>query len=229
MRSNYLLALALVLPSIGYAANNLDTLEKKASYSIGVDFLSRMKSQGAQLDVNSLIQGLKDGEAGNKTALTADEMTQALKDFQAKVASEKTEKQNKIAADNLATGKAFLGANAKKEGVITTKSGLQYKVIKAGEGAMPTADDTVVTHYKGTLIDGQEFDNSYKRKQPATFPVNGVIKGWTEALQLMKVGAKWQLFIPSEIAYGESKRGKIIQANSTLVFDIELLEIKAAK
>jgi len=138
-------------------------------------------------------------------------------------------KLNSTATLNLDAGKAFLAKNAKLDGVVTTKSGLQYKVLKEGTGATPKAEDTVVTHYEGRLIDGRVFDSSYKRNEPATFPVKGVIKGWTEALQLMKVGAKWQLYIPSDIAYGASKRSELIQANSTLVFDIELLEIKAAK
>ena len=127
---------------------------------------------------------------------------------------------------NLKEGKAFLEKNSKKKGVITTKSGLQYKIIKAGTGAKPKLGDKVTTHYKGTLINGQVFDSSYKRNAPATFPVNGVIKGWIEALQLMKVGAKWQLYIPSNLAYGSSGAGATIKANATLIFDIELLEIK---
>ena len=127
---------------------------------------------------------------------------------------------------NLKEGKAFLEKNAKKKGVITTKSGLQYKIIKAGTGAKPKLGDKVTTHYKGTLINGQVFDSSYKRNAPATFPVNGVIKGWIEALQLMKVGAKWQLYIPSNLAYGSTGAGAKIKANAALIFDIELLEIK---
>ena len=235
MRSTYLMAIALALPalalpSITNASNHdLKTLDQKASYSIGVNFINRMSAQGIELDLNSLTHGIKDASKGNETALTNEEMAQALKEFQEKINNAKLEEQNKIANVNLEIGKSFLEDNATMDGVITTKSGLQYKVVKEGDGATPTADDTVVTHYEGRLVDGRVFDSSYKRNQPATFPVKGVIKGWTEALQLMKVGSKWQLFIPSDLAYGASKRGELIQPNSTLVFDIELLEIKSAK
>lgn len=235
MRSIYLLALAFTLPSASCTANqdlsakDLDTVEKKASYSIGVDFIARMNQQGASMDVNALIQGLKDATDGKKSLLSDTEMTQAKKEFQQQIQAALIEKQQAAGTKNLAAGKAFLDDNAKKEGVTTTKSGLQYKVITAGKGAKPKVDDTVVTHYEGRLITGEVFDSSYKRNQPATFPVKGVIKGWTEALQIMPVGSKWQLFIPSDIAYGASQRGQFIQPNSTLVFDIELLEIKSSK
>ena len=131
-----------------------------------------------------------------------------------------------IGEKNLTEGKAFLEENAKDPDVITTESGLQYKIITTGDGKQPKATDTVTTHYKGTLIDGREFDSSYTRDQPASFPVSGVIKGWTEALQLMHVGDKWQLFVPSDLAYGPNKRSELIEANSTLIFEIELLDIK---
>ena len=230
MRSTYLIALAFALPSITYAANQgLNTLEKKASYSIGVGFIKQMKAQNAKLDLDALIHGLKDASKGKKPALSDAEMLQARQDFQKQIQAALTAKQKTIASTNLNAGNAFLKANANKKGVITTKSGLQYKVLKKGKGQSPKLDDTVVTHYKGSLITGEVFDSSYKRNQPATFPVKGVIKGWTEALQLMQVGAKWQLFIPANIAYGASQRGQLIQPNSTLVFDIELLEIKPAK
>ncbi|MCK5002023.1 MAG: FKBP-type peptidyl-prolyl cis-trans isomerase [Gammaproteobacteria bacterium] len=230
MRSSYLLALAFVLPIISCAADHsLDTLEKKASYSIGVDFINRMQAQNAEIDVDAFIRGISDASSGKETAMTQPEMTQTIKDFQQHVTELRQAKQKELASKNIEAGKAFLATNASNEGVITTESGLQYKIIKEGTGDSPKLEDTVVTNYEGRLIDGQVFDSSYKRKQPATFPVKGVIKGWTEALQLMKTGAKWQLFVPADIAYGASQRGKLIQANSTLIFDIELLEIKAAK
>ncbi len=230
MRSTYLLALAFALPTISCAGDHsLDTLEKKASYSIGVDFINRMQAQNAEINVDAFIRGLNDATAGNETALTQAEMTQAIKDFQQHVTNIRQAKQKELAAQNIEAGKAFLAANASKEGVITTKSGLQYKVLKEGKGDSPKPEDTVVTNYEGRLIDGQVFDSSYKRNQPATFPVKGVIKGWTEALQLMQVGAKWQLFVPADMAYGASQRGQFIKPNSTLIFDIELLEIKPAK
>lgn len=231
MRSPYLIALLLTLPVIANCSKNveLNTLEKKASYSIGVDFVTRMNDQGAELDIDALIFGLKDASAGNKSALTDQEMMQAKQEFQKNIQTALMEKQKVQAAENIKAGTDFLKANASKEGVITTKSGLQYKVITKGKGAKPKLDDTVVTNYEGRLITGEVFDSSYKRNQPATFPVKGVIKGWTEALQLMQVGAKWQLFVPADIAYGASQRGPLILPNSTLIFDIELLEIKAAK
>ena len=235
MRSNHLLALALTLPSlamssiVGASNHDLKTLEQKASYSIGVNFIQRMAAQGITLDVDAMTHGLKDASAGNKTALSAEVMADSMKAFMEKLKNDAAEKQKKAAQVNIEAGKAFLKDNATKEGVVTTKSGLQYKIIKEGNGATPTLNDTVVTHYKGNVISGEVFDSSYKRGTPATFPVKGVIKGWTEALQLMKVGDKWQLFIPSDLAYGGSAKGEVIGANSTLIFDIELLEIKSAK
>ena len=227
MRFQYLIAIALATPLTTIAADNsLNTLEKKASYSFGVDFANSLKQQGVELDIGALTRGIKDAADGKDLAMQPGDMNQAKAEFQQQLRAELLRKQNEIGEKNLAEGKAFLAENAKKEGVVTTSSGLQYKILKKGDGATPKLDDTVVTHYKGTLIDGREFDSSYKRKQPATFPVKGVIKGWTEALQLMKAGAKWQLFIPSDIAYGATKRSELIQPNSTLVFELELLEVK---
>ena len=230
MRYFYLLPLAFALSSNAIASNhNLDTLEKKASYSIGVNFIARMAAQGVKLDIDALIHGVKDAAADRKPALNAEAMADSMKSYLQKLKAEDAEKQKSVAQANINAGKAFLKQNATKAGVITTKSGLQYKVIKKGYGATPILNDTVVTHYEGQVISGKVFDSSYKRGTPATFPVNGVIKGWTEALQLMNVGDKWQLFIPSNLAYGSSARGEVIEANSTLIFDIELLDIKAAK
>lgn len=234
MRSTHLLALTLpIISLLAIACEStpqpqqiqLDTVEKKASYSIGMNFVSRLKDEGADLDLDALIYGMRDAEAGNTPALSDEEMAQSVKDLQAQLQSDKLAALKALAEANIEAGKAFLEANAAKDGVITTDSGLQYKIINEGSGDSPTAEDTVVTHYEGRLIDGTVFDSSYERGQPATFPVNGVIKGWTEALQLMKVGAKWQLYVPAELAYGESQRGPHIQPNSTLIFDIELLEI----
>ena len=234
MRSTHLLALTLpVISLLAIACENtpqsqqiqLDTVEKKASYSIGMNFVSRLKDEGADLDLDALVLGMRDAEAGKTPALSEEEMAQSVKDLQAQLQSDKLAALKALAEANIEAGKAFLQTNAAKEGVITTDSGLQYKIITEGSGDSPTAEDTVVTHYEGRLIDGTVFDSSYERGQPATFPVNGVIKGWTEALQLMKVGAKWQLYVPAELAYGESQRGPHIQPNSTLIFDIELLDI----
>ncbi|NOQ88699.1 MAG: hypothetical protein GQ550_07220 [Gammaproteobacteria bacterium] len=204
----------------------LETLHQKASYSYGVDVASRLKQQGIDLDVNALNRGIADAYNGAELALDDEARLQAKTAFQAELRDSLMKKQAEASTANLAAGAAFLEANAKKPDVITTDSGLQYKILTTGDGKQPKDTDTVTTHYKGTLIDGREFDSSYKRDKPASFPVKGVIKGWTEALQLMHVGDKWQLFIPSELAYGATKRSELIEANSTLVFEIELLGIK---
>jgi FKBP-type peptidyl-prolyl cis-trans isomerase FklB len=155
-----------------------------------------------------------------------EDMQAVMQSFQQTVMEQQQAKRQQAAGANAEAGEAFLNENKTKEGVKTTESGLQYKVITEGTGATPTETDTVVTHYTGTLINGEVFDSSYKRNNPATFPVNGVIPGWTEALQMMKVGSKWKLFIPSELAYGEQGAGANIGPNEVLIFDIELLEIK---
>jgi FKBP-type peptidyl-prolyl cis-trans isomerase FklB len=223
----------IVISSALYACNNessdnqpLGTLEQKASYSFGVDVATRLKQQGIDLDIRALNQGITDAYTGSELALNDEDRLQAKTEFQTQLQEALIKKQASTAEENLATGKTFLAENAKKPGVVTTDSGLQYKILTTGDGKQPKDTDTVTTHYKGTLIDGREFDSSYKRDKPASFPVKGVIKGWTEALQLMHVGDKWQLFIPSELAYGATKRSELIEANSTLVFEIELLGIK---
>ena len=223
----------IVLSSGLYACNDgssktqpLESLQQKASYSYGVDVATRLKQQGIELDVNALNQGIADAYNGGELALSEEDRTQAKTDFQTELRNNLVKQQNDTSEKNLADGKAFLEENAKKPGVVTTDSGLQYKILTTGEGKQPKDSDTVTTHYKGTLIDGREFDSSYKRDKPASFPVKGVIKGWTEALQLMHVGDKWQLYIPSELAYGATKRSELIQANSSLIFELELLGIK---
>lgn len=204
----------------------LDSSEQKASYSYGVDVASRLRQQDINLDIVALNHGISDAYNDNELALTEEERLQAKTSFQEELRKSLMEKESEVATKNAAEGKAFLESNAKQEGVITTASGLQYKVLTKGDGKQPQATDTVTTHYKGTLIDGREFDSSYKRNAPASFPVQGVIKGWTEALQLMHVGDKWQLFIPADLAYGATKRSELIEANSTLIFELELLDIK---
>ena len=220
-----LIITTLMLASAGQAAE-LKTLEQQASYSYGIDIIKNLKAQGVEIDLDAFVQGMKDSQSGVKPALSAQEMRQAKAKYQLKARERRLAEAERIAEENKAKGEAFLAENAKKPGVVTTDSGLQYKIIKPGTGKTPTLNDTVVTHYRGTLIDGREFDSSYKRNQPATFPVKGVIKGWTEALQLMKEGAKWELYIPAELAYGKSRRSELIQPNSTLIFEIELLEVK---
>ncbi len=201
-----------------------DTKEK-ASYSIGVSIGKNFKNQGADLNLETVLQGMKDAVEGKKTLMTDQEIQETMMSFSAQMRAKAQEKQKEAGEKNRKEGEAFLAENKKKDGVKTTPSGLQYKVITMGTGTKPTTNDTVVTHYRGTLIDGTEFDSSYKRGEPATFPVTGVIKGWTEALQLMPVGSKWQLFIPSDLAYGPNGRPSI-PPSSTLLFDLELISIK---
>ena len=204
----------------------LKTDKDKVSYSIGLDIGTNFKRQSVDLDSKALAAGIADGLSGGKPLLTEDEVRKVLAQFQQQMAAKAQQAAQQLAEKNQKAGEAFLAENKKKKGVITLPSGLQYQVIKEGTGKIPKATDTVTTHYRGTLIDGTEFDSSYKRGEPASFQVNGVIKGWTEALQLMKVGSKWQLFIPSNLAYGPQGAGQVIGPNATLIFEIELLSIK---
>jgi len=207
-------------------AIKLDTQTNKASYSIGLQFGSQIAKIKDMVNEEAIIKGFNDSLAGKDPQLTPEEMQTAMQAFQKTMAEKQKAKQMELAKTGKAEGDKFLLENKAKEGIKVTESGLQYKVLTEGKGATPAATDTVVTHYTGTTIDGKVFDSSVKRNAPATFPVNGVIKGWTEALQLMKVGAKWQLFIPSELAYGERGAGANIGPNQVLIFEIELLEIK---
>lgn len=199
---------------------------EKLSYSIGMDIGGNLKRGSVEVDPDMLAKGLKDSYGGGKTLLTEDEARQAIMTFQKALMAKKAETVQKLSEKNKADGEKFLAENAKKEGVKTRPSGLQYKEITPGKGKSPKTTDTVTTQYKGTLIDGTEFDSSYKRGQPATFQVSGVIPGWTEALQLMKEGAKWQLFVPSNLAYGEQGAGREIGPSATLVFEVELISVK---
>jgi FKBP-type peptidyl-prolyl cis-trans isomerase FklB len=202
---------------------------EKVSYIIGTQIAGNLKKAEIDVNLESLMQGLKDALEGTKLEISQAEMTKIYTAWQQKMRAKQAAKQAEEATKNLAAGTAYLEANKAKEGVKVLPSGLQYKVITEGTGNTPTGDDKVKTHYRGTLIDGTEFDSSYKRNQPAEFPVKGVIKGWTEALQLMKEGGKWELYIPADLAYGQRGRPGI-PANSTLVFEIELIEIvKAAE
>ncbi len=196
------------------------------SYAIGLDMGGSFRSSSTSLNIESLVAGLQDGLGGAKPKYDQATCGKALQQLQMLMRDKAMAQQQTAGAENQKLGEAFLAANKTKEGVIVTKSGLQYKVIKAGTGATPGLNDTVSCNYRGTLIDGTEFDASAKHGGPASFPVSGVIGGWTEALQLMKVGDKWQLYIPAELAYGNNPPGPPIQAGSTLVFDIELLGIQ---
>jgi len=195
----------------------------KVSYSIGLNIGFNLKKQNVSINPDTFVLGLKDALAG-KPQMTDEQVKETMTAFE----KEMIDKQKAAGVKNGADGEKFLAENKKKEGVKATASGLQYKVVKEGTGAQPKEKDTVMANYRGTLIDGTEFDSSYKRGQPATFPVSGVIKGWTEALQMMKVGSKYQLFIPAKLAYGERAIGPDIGPNSTLIFEVELLDVKPA-
>src|SRR5258708_28052441 len=213
------------------AAPALTTRTQKFSYALGMNIGTglgaNLKKQSVEVDSNLVSQGLKDAMSGGKTRLTEEEAKAVLTEVQAEVNKQREEKAKQAAATNKTEGETFLAVNKEKEGVVTLPSGLQYKVLTAGTGPKPTATDSVKCNYKGTLINGTEFDSSYKRGQPATFGVGQVIKGWTEALQLMPVGSKWQLFIPSDLAYGaQGAGGGQIGPNATLIFEVELLSIE---
>jgi len=202
------------------------TPKEKQSYSIGADIGNKLKSQSIDVDPDAFAQGLKDAISGNKLLMTEQEIKESLSSLQKEMMEKQAERTKQLSEKNKKEGDAFLAENKKKEGVKTLPSGLQYKVITEGTGKTPKAEDTVITNYRGTLIDGTEFDSSYKRGQPATFPVKGVIPGWTEALQLMKEGSKWELFIPASLAYGERGAGNLIGPYTTLIFEIELISVK---
>jgi FKBP-type peptidyl-prolyl cis-trans isomerase len=207
----------------------LKTQKEKVSYAIGMNMGKSMQRQSVQVDPNILARGLKDALAGGKTLMTDEEAKATMTQFQTEMRKAQEEKMQQASMANKKEGTAFLEANKTKEGVKVLPSGLQYKVLKEGTGPKPSAADTVVCNYRGTLIDGKEFDSSYKRGEPATFPVNGVIKGWTEALQLMPVGSKWQLFLPADLAYGDRGAGADIGPGATLIFEVELMSIQPAK
>ncbi|MFY9845587.1 MAG: FKBP-type peptidyl-prolyl cis-trans isomerase [Terriglobales bacterium] len=204
----------------------LTTQKEKFSYALGMGLGANLKKQGVEADPALISQGYKDETTGGKTRLTEEEAQAVVNEVQTQVRKQMQEKMQEAAAKNNKEGEAFLAANKSKEGVVTLPSGLQYKILTAGTGPKPTATDSVVCNYQGSFVNGTIFDSSYKRGQPATFGVGQVIKGWTEALQLMPVGSKWQLFIPSSLAYGErgEPRGGI-EPNETLIFDVELISI----
>jgi FKBP-type peptidyl-prolyl cis-trans isomerase FklB len=208
----------------------LKTQKDKASYAVGLGLGKSLKRDGVDVDPAIVSRGLRDALAGGKTLLTDDEVKTTMTAVQADVRKRQEAKLQVAGETNKQEGEAFLAANKTQEGVVALPSGLQYKILKEGTGPKPTATDSVVCNYRGTLLNNTEFDSSYKRGQPIALPVNGVIKGWTEALQLMPVGSKWQLFVPSELAYGArgaGGAGGAIGPNATLVFEIELLSIQA--
>lgn len=208
------------------AAPALTTKKDKISYAIGADLGKKLKTSSIDVDPNILTRALKDTLTGAKVDMTDDEIRATLTDLTKDLQQKQVAAAKEASEKNRKAGEEFLAANKSKEGVMALPDGLQYKILTPGNGPKPTASDTVVCNYKGTLIDGKEFDSSYKRGQPATFPVSGVIKGWTEALQMMPVGSKWQLFIPPDLAYGDRQAGADITPGSTLVFEVELMSIQ---
>ncbi len=227
--------LAVFLVTVGCTAEEkkaevkkaeLSSPKDKVSYGIGMNIGRNFSRQEFDVNPDILAQGIKDVLAGGPTLMTEEEAQTTLVNFQQEMAAKHQAKMTELAEKNKAAGEAFMAENAKKEGVVTLPSGLQYKVLVEGTGKTPGQDDTVTVNYRGALIDGKEFDSSYKRGEPATFPLAGVIPGWTEALQLMKEGSKWQLFIPSALAYGEGGAGPDITPNSSLIFEVELISIQ---
>ena len=210
----------VIMGFLSLNAQILETEMEKVSYSLGVSVANSVKAQGLQsIDAKAVGKAFEDVFEGKELVISEEEANVILQEYFQKLA-------NKALEENQAAGKEFLLENAKRDGVVTTASGLQYEVLAQGSGASPKATDEVTVHYHGTLTDGRVFDSSVERGQPATFPVNGVIPGWIEALQLMNVGSKYKLFIPSDLAYGERGAGQMIGPNSTLIFEVELISIK---
>jgi FKBP-type peptidyl-prolyl cis-trans isomerase len=207
------------------AEATLETAEQRLSYGIAFGLGQRMHADAVPMNIDSFVLGLRDGMAGDEPRMTQDEMAAEVQAYQEKAQTEQQAVQAVAAEANIAAGAEYLANNATQEGVVVTESGLQYQVVEAGEGAIPGPEDTVEVHYRGTLIDGTEFDSSYSRGQTVSFGVGQVIAGWTEALQLMPVGSTWKLTIPADLAYGAGGAGGAIGPNSTLLFDVELIAI----
>lgn len=203
---------------------DLQTQKSKLSYSVGYQVGGDFLRQGKEINPDILLKGIQDAMAGNASLMSEQDMRATLTELQKSISEAQKKKMLARAEEVLAEGRRFLADNAEKDGIKTLPSGLQYKIVEEGTGKTPSAADSVTVHYRGTFIDGTEFDSSYAREKPATFPVKGVIKGWTEALLMMKEGDHWQLFIPPELAYGDKRAGSI-EPNSTLIFDVELLSV----
>jgi FKBP-type peptidyl-prolyl cis-trans isomerase FklB len=229
MKTTVFAILAAWLAATGLRAGDAQPFKDdkdKASYAVGLNFGRSWKQQDIELNYDELLRGLKDTLEGGKPLLNEQETREVLNKFQQEITAKRQEKQRLLGEKNKKEGEAFLAENKNKPGVVTLTNGLQYKVLTEGSGEIPKPEDTVTVNYRGTLIDGTEFDSSAKAGKPATFRVTGVIPGWTEALKRMKVGSKWQLFIPSELAYRERGGGPLIGPNATLLFDVELLSIQ---
>lgn len=229
------LGLFLALPVVAQSAENtadasasLKTFKEKLSYSVGTDIGKSLEQLKDDVNVDAVILGLKDSIAGKELLLTPEQMKEVQQQFVMQMQAKQQEQLLEMQQKNRKAGDAFLTENKKKDGVVVTESGLQYQILEEGDGAIPSGSDMVTVHYTGTLIDGTKFDSSVDRGQPADLPLNGIIPGWTEALQLMKVGSKARLVIPSDLAYGENGAPPVIEPNSVLVFNVELLGIKEA-
>jgi FKBP-type peptidyl-prolyl cis-trans isomerase FklB len=224
-----LAASLMVVATVSYAQKKteLKTQMQKASYGVGLNIGRNFREDFPDVDIDAIVQGFRDALSGVKPALDDKELGQVMMAFQQEMTTKRTQRMAAAAQKNKKEGDKFLTENKKKQGVVTLPSGLQYKVLKSGTGPMPKQNDTVRCHYRGTLVSGKEFDSSYKRGAPIEFPLGQVvIRGWTEALQLMPVGSKWELCIPSNLAYGEQGRGADIGPDATLIFEVELLGIK---
>ncbi len=232
MKKRIIIAMLCSLSGFAAASYAEDKIElktdvDKASYAVGIKYGEGIKKDLSDLSLPVFVRGLQDAYYQRTTALSADEMDQILGVYQQKKLTEIQKAHDQLAAENKKKGEAFLASNKKKKGVTVTASGLQYQVMKVGQGAVPTISSKVKVHYHGTLIDGTVFDSSVQRGEPISFPVNGVIPGWTEALQLMKVGSKWKLFVPANLAYGERGTRGVIGPNAVLIFEVELLAIES--
>jgi len=229
---NFLKRAGLVLAAVTFSLNTwateLNTDEQKLGYIIGMDIGKSLREQGTGVDLDSLVQAIRDTYNGEELAMTPEEAAAVRTEYVQKRQAEQQAEAAAAGGANLAEGQKFLAENKSKEGVQSTESGLQYKVVTMGDGAKPAATDTVKVHYRGTLLDGTEFDSSYARNEPISFALNRVIPGWTEGVQLMPVGSKFMFYIPSELAYGEGGGGPI-PPNSTLIFEVELLDIETAE
>jgi len=228
MKPTLILALGAGLLAIQASAQEqatLTTQKDKVSYGIGVQVAASLKGQGIDVDPNLLVKGLRDALSGQKLLMSNEELSATMAAFQQEMVQKQAQARAQAAEDNKKAGDAFMAGNGKKDGVVTLPSGLQYKILQAGQGKKPTEADTVACNYRGTLIDGTEFDKS-EAGNPASFDVKSVIPGFKEALQLMMVGSKWQFFIPPDLAYGDRGAGNVIGPNTTLVFEVELVSIK---
>ena len=229
MRLTWLAGLGLGLLALPVSAQErpaLKTEKDKVSYAVGLEFARSIKGQGIEVDSKLLVMGLNDALSGGKPLMTEEDLRTTMLAVQEEVKQKQMQAMTKAAEENKKAGDTFLAENAKKEGVVTLPSGLQYKILKAGEGKKPADADTVACNYRGTFVDGTEFDSSYGTGKPATFGLRGVIPGFGEALKLMSVGSKWQVFVPSKLAYGDRGANNVIGPNSTLVFEIELVSIQ---